>query len=216
MKTEKLFIFGAGGHAKVIFDIVMNQETKFEVIFADDFSKSTEFLGCPVWKEDQALKSEINLGVIALGDNFKRKKVSEKILSLKPGFQFATLVHPTAYVCANVSIGAGTVVMPNATINTHSKIGQHCIVNTGAIVEHDNVLSDFASVAPRSVTGGNCTIGELSAVSIGATLIHGLKISQNVVIGANSCVTKSFEDNVVVYGVPAKVIKTRQPGDKYL
>ena len=41
--------------------------------------------------------------------------------------------------------------MANAVINPGAEVGNHCIINTGAIVEHDNKLADFVHIS----VGGN-------------------------------------------------------------
>ena len=106
--------------------------------------------------------------------------------------------------------------MAGVSINQCSSIGKFCILNTNCSFDHDSVLADFASLAPGVTTGGNCRIDPYSAISIGTVLLHGIHIGQHTVIGAGSLVTKSIESFVVAYGTPAKVIRPRKPGDKYL
>ena len=89
-------------------------------------------------------------------------------------------------------------------------------MNTNASVDHDNRLGSFSSVAPRVATGGNVTVGEFAAIGIGATVLQGRRIGQHAVVGAGSVVTRDIPDFTVAYGIPAKPIRTRTPGEKYL
>jgi acetyltransferase-like isoleucine patch superfamily enzyme len=77
-------------------------------------------------------------------------------------------------------------------------------------------MSDFSSIAPGVTTGGNISIGKFSAVSLGANVIHGIKIGKHSVIGSGSTVLTNIDDYVVAYGTPAKIIRERKDGDKYL
>ena len=77
-------------------------------------------------------------------------------------------------------------------------------------------MNAFSSIAPRVVTGGNVKIGIRSALSIGATVKHGVLIGDDVVIGANSYVNKQISSNVVANGSPCKFVRKRIKGDSYL
>jgi acetyltransferase-like isoleucine patch superfamily enzyme len=106
--------------------------------------------------------------------------------------------------------------MAGVSINACSSVGRFCILNTNSSLDHDSILEDFASLAPGATTGGNCRVGQFSAVSIGAVLIHGIHVGEHTVIGAGSLVMKSIESFVVAYGTPARAIRNREQGDKYL
>ena len=106
--------------------------------------------------------------------------------------------------------------MPLCVINSNSKIGKGVIVNTHSSLDHDNCLMDFASVAPSVTTGGNVCIGCRSAISIGAVIKNGLKIGSDALIGASSYVNINIPSNYLAYGTPAKIIRRREVGEKYL
>jgi len=95
-------------------------------------------------------------------------------------------------------------------------IGEGCIVNTRASLDHHGVLEDYASLAPAVTTGGNVSIGEGSVIAIGATVLHGRSIGDWSVVGAGATVIDDVPDGVVAYGTPAKVVREREPGDRYL
>ena len=155
-------------------------------------------------------------GIIAIGDNWIRNKVQEKIKELNPSFKFIKAIHPSTNLGKNVKIGNGTVVMANVNINPNTRIGEHCILNTSSSIDHDSIMEDYSSLAPGAVTGGEIKIGKYSAISIGATLKHQITIGEHSIIGAGAIVLKDVPKNTVVYGVPAKVIRERKIGDKYL
>lgn len=216
---NNILIFGASGHAKVIIDIVEKQ-AKYKIAGIIDLSEQKEFFGYPILGGDDALPEitknlNIRCGIIAIGDNYKRKKLSEKILNLVPDFEFVTAIHPATNIARDVTINSGTVIMAGATINSSTNIGKHVIINTNSTIDHDAVMQDFSSLAPGVTCGGDVKIGKLSAICLGANIIHGITIGDNTVIGAGSTVINNQEDNIVALGTPAKKIKDRELGDKY-
>ena len=104
----------------------------------------------------------------------------------------------------NVHIEKGTVVMANAVINACTEIGKHCIINTGCIVEHDNMIEDYVHISPNSVLGGTVKIGECTHVGIGATVKNNITICENCIIGAGAAVVKDIEEKGIYIGVPGK------------
>jgi sugar O-acyltransferase (sialic acid O-acetyltransferase NeuD family) len=142
--------------------------------------------------------------------------MAEKIRLLAPDFTFITAVHPSAQIGREVSIGAGAVLMAGTVVNSDSRIGAHCILNTKSSLDHDCVMDDFSSLAPGVTTGGVVQIGAYSAISLGANIIHGKNIGAHTIIGAGALVRENILDHCVAYGVPARVIRKRAEGEKYL
>lgn len=155
-------------------------------------------------------------GIIAIGDNWARYNVSLQISSLAPDFKFINAIHPSVIIGNNVEIGEGVTAMAGVIFNPKSKIGNFTFFATGAQVEHDCTISDFASISAGSVTGGYVTLGKYSALTLGVTVLDRLEIGENTVVGAGSLVLKSLPSNVLVYGNPAKIIKNRYTGEKFL
>ena len=214
---KKILIVGASGHAKVIVDIV-EREGRCVIMGILDrkLPAGSLFQGYEiVGRDDEAEKfsSTCDGAIIAIGDNYVRSLVAEKVGKHLP---FETAIHPTAVVARGVAIGQGTVVMARAVVNPGCEVGTHCILNTAASLDHDSTLGDYASLAPGVVTGGNCHVGTFSAVSIGAILKHGVSIGPDSVVGAGSLVLTDIEANVVAYGSPARIVRMRSRGDKYL
>lgn len=209
---EKIFIFGAGGHSKVIIDIVEAEgKYKIEGLIDKQFSNEDlygyKLLGSEEDLNDLCNIHGVNKGFIAIGDNQLRKKVAKQIKNIVPGFSFISLVHPKSYISKFSEIGDGTVIMPGAIINASSKVGNHCIINTGSIIEHDCKLNDYASIAPGSKLAGSVSIGKCSQIGIGAIISNNVTIGKYCVIGASSYVRKNTLDNAMYYGSPAKLIE---------
>jgi acetyltransferase-like isoleucine patch superfamily enzyme len=77
-------------------------------------------------------------------------------------------------------------------------------------------MDEFSSLAPGAITGGNCRIGGYSAISIGAVLRHGTTVGEHSIVGAGATVLEDVEPYSVAYGTPAKKVRDRVPGTRYL
>ena len=219
---DNIALVGSSGQAKVIIDLV-EKEGRYKMVGLIDAARSIgdSTLGYSVLGREidlPALIVEYGLKgiIIAIGDNSVRAIVAATILELCPNLPFVTAVHPSASIGKQTTLGSGTVVMAGAVVNPCCQVGQFCILNTKASLDHDSVMEDFSSLAPGVTTGASCRIGTYSAVSIGAVLRHGITIGEHSVIGGGSYVTKDVEPFSIAYGTPARKIRARQQGEKYL
>jgi sugar O-acyltransferase (sialic acid O-acetyltransferase NeuD family) len=206
---QRLLVYGASGHGKVVGDILLARKDSSFVGFVDDRAElqGSRVLGLPVlgdaqWLQREAGKTKLTVA-LGVGDNFARRHLFEKCRTW--GTEIATLVHPTAYVSDSARLGPGTVVMAQAAINPDAKIGSGVIVNTGAIVEHDVVIGDYAHVAPNAAMGGASGLGNYSFLGINAAVRQCVVIGSQSVIGAGAVVVHDIPDHVVAFGVPATV-----------
>ena len=211
-----IVIVGASGHASVIIDIVEKQGEHRIAGLLDrarprgEFRFGYEILGV----ETEFGSLGVSGYLIGIGDNSIRASVAALLES--SGVAPVTAIHPSAQLARGVVIGPGTVVMAGAVLNTNAKTGRHCILNTRSSLDHDSEMADFSSLGPNATTGGNARIGAYSAVAISATILHRVTVGAHSIIGAGSTVIDDIPDRVVAYGSPARVIRSRQPGDPYL
>lgn len=217
---KNIIVFGSGGHSKVVIDILEKSNEFFIVGLIDSYRpKDSMINGYKVLGDESfinEIKNEIDGGIVAIGDNFIRGKVVDKILNIDPFFKFFSAIHPNSIIGREVKIGNGTVVMGGTVINCSSLIGEHCIINTKSSIDHDANIGDFVTIAPGATLGGNVKVGDYSAISLGANVIHSKVIGEHVVIGAGSTVLTDIDSYAVAYGTPAKIIRKRKQGDKYL
>jgi sugar O-acyltransferase (sialic acid O-acetyltransferase NeuD family) len=219
---DNIVIIGSSWHAKVVIDIVQ-KENRYQIAGLLDRYRTVGdlTLGYRILGKEEDLPELIRThsiqgAIVAIGDNFIRAKVVGLVREMCPSLPFVRAIHPSASIATEVSLGEGTVVMAGVAINPCTTVGRFCILNTRSSLDHDSVMDDFSSLAPGATTGGNCRIGQYSAISIGAVLIHGVEIGDHSVVGAASLVTTSIESGVVAYGTPAKTIRSRKQGEKYL
>ena len=198
--SDKVILVGAGGHAKVIADIVLKSGDQL-LGFLDDDPTKNFVLGYPVLgrvEEWEKFSKEAKF-LLAIGNNHVREALAEK---LKVDWYIA--IHPSAQIGMDVVIGEGSAVMANAVINPGARIGKHCIVNTAAVIEHDNRIEDYVHVSVGAKLGGTVKIGKASWIGIGATVRNNVMICSVCLIGAGSVVVKDLFEPGVYVGSPAR------------
>lgn len=203
----KLVILGGGGHAKVAIETLRDQD-RFELVgFLDSDKAGNEVLGLPRLGNDNILPSLRERGVThvfpAVGNNAVRVRLAEQAQAL--GLESASAVSPFAYVSRSAAIGAGVLIVAGAVINAETAIEDFAIINTNAGVDHDSRIGRGAHVAPRCALAGGVSVGILTLVGIGSTILPGVAIGANAVIGGGSCVVTDIPDGAKAYGVPARI-----------
>lgn len=207
IEREKIFLFGASGHAKVVTDIIERQGVYQIAFLVDDDPelKGTEIYGYQILGGKAELLShreEVSGGIVAIGSNPARIKVAAWLE--ENDFSFVTAVHPSAQLGRGVRIGAGTVVMAGAVINSDTVIGSNAIINTRASIDHDCSIGDGVHIAPGATLCGTIKVGDGSFICAGTTVIPNLSIGQHVIVGAGSTVIRDVPGSVKVLGSPAK------------
>lgn len=198
--SERIIIFGAGGHAKVIADSALAAGLTVEG-FLDDRLAGQRVLGIPVLgtlSQWEAYRDRARF-VLGIGDNRIRQRLAHSYPAA-----WGTVIHPTAVIGTDVTLGEGTVVMAGAVVNAGSRIGRHCILNTGAIVEHDNTLEDFVHVSPHATLCGTVQVGALTHIGAGAVLRNNCSVAAGCTVGAGAVVVRSLPTAGVYVGVPAR------------
>lgn len=206
---EKLWIYGTGGHATVVVDMILSLR-EYEIIgFIDDDQNKA---GSYFYKhanvftvndfEKANKKFKVNNMFISIGDNSTRKRIAEKYAE----FNFPVFIHPTAILGKYSNIREGSAVMPYAIIESEAKVGRHNIINNASIIGHGSNLGDYCHVGGGVVLSGGVTLGDCCLVGVGACVTPTVKVGNSCKIGSGSVITKNIPDNVFMFGNPARQI----------
>ena len=209
---KKIIIWGASGHAQVVTDII-KLRGEYEIAgFLDDINPAlhnTPFCGYSVLGGRDQLtelkRKGIEHVVFGFGDCEARLKLAELVLA--HGFSLATAIHPQSVIAESVSIGQGTVVAAGAVVNAGAQVGDNVIINTLASVDHECIIEDGVHICPGVHLAGRVTVGRASWLGIGAVVVDRIQIGARTMIGAGSVVLEDVPGSVLVYGVPAKIIR---------
>ena len=210
--AHQIVILGGGGHACVVHSalIAMKQEV---LGFCDP--DEDVLLGRYVKRlgNDEALSyfspKDVKLvnGIGSVGDASVRHALFCKYRDM--GFDFLTVVHPSAVMGPDVVLKSGCQIMSGAIIQVGAEIGENTLVNTAAVVEHHCCLGEGVHVASGAILSGGVDVQKNVHVGAGATVIQGCRIGAGAIIGAGSVVTCDVAPNVTVVGVPAVNIQHR-------
>lgn len=194
------YIYGAGGHGKVVLDAM--QVAHIDCTgFIDDKEIST-WMGLKVYQLSALnLEAEIYLH-LAVGNS----KVREAIATRFSKARFFSINHPAAIIAKTSQIGTGTFIAAQSIIAPNVQIGNHCIINHAAVVDHDCIVGNYTHIAPHSSLGGNVKVGKGVLIGAGAVVLPGITIANYAVIGAGAVVTKNISAGMTVIGNPAKSI----------
>jgi sugar O-acyltransferase (sialic acid O-acetyltransferase NeuD family) len=210
----KILIIGAGGHARVIADIIRLQGHSI-VGYLDDATSliGQQIHGLPVLGRVDTYQSyTYDKIVLGIGSNQIRFTLRTVYINDLPQDYWHTAIHPSAIIGHFTTIGIGSVIMAGVIINPGTQIKQHTIINTGAIIDHDCTIDDYAHIAPGVNLSGGVKVGTGTLVGIGASAIPYQVIGAWSIIGAGAVITTGLPSNVTAVGVPAKIISQRDEG----
>jgi sugar O-acyltransferase (sialic acid O-acetyltransferase NeuD family) len=210
--TKKIIFWGATGHAKVLRECAIHNGYDLIALFDNNTKVISPFpnvsiyygeKGFEKWLSQKSNKLEIKC-LVAIGGTGGHDRIKIQQYLESKGIFATIVVHPSAFVADSVIIGKGSQVLAKSAVCVNVCIGESCIVNTGAIVDHDTNLGDGVHVGPGAHITGEVVIEKCSMIGAGATILPRIKIGENVIVGAGSVVTKDIEKNSIVYGNPAR------------
>lgn len=204
-----VIILGAGGHAKVLVEVLLKSGKVIAGIVDPDLTLvGTNILGVPVLGCDEVVNgystTDFHLvnGLGSVSVPLKRQQLFDRFKAL--GYFFATVIHPSAIIASDAVLSEGTQIMAGTVIQPGCRIGINSILNTRASVDHDCIIGDHVHVAPGVTLSGGVSVGSRSHIGTGATVIQGISIGIGCLIAAGSVVTKDVCDGAKVRGVPAR------------
>jgi len=211
VETQRIVVVGAGDHAKVVLEVLWAMGGFDVAGLLDPHPTCVEVLGVPVLGGDELLPGLLRQGVaaavVAVGTNLRRQKIGQSLLAM--GFALPVVAHPSAILAPSATIAGGTVVMARAVVGTLANIGEFALINTGAIVEHDNQIGQAAHIAPGAVLAGRVRVGQRALVGVGSAVRPGISIGDDSIVGAGSAVVSNVPPGSIVFGTPARIQSNR-------
>tara|TARA_B100000315_G_C14535545_1_gene568269 strand:- start:115 stop:792 length:678 start_codon:yes stop_codon:yes gene_type:complete len=215
----EVIFFGGTGQAKVVRPIVEYYGSKVVAVFDDTPNLQKPFQDIPLYfgsefKEWIQTRRGLELGFcVTIGNPHGRVRIKLHHELEEEGLIPITLAHPTAFISKNVKIGAGSQFMAGSIIAPEVEIGQDCIINTNASVDHESFLGSGVEIAPGATLCGLVNIGINGWVGAGATVLPRIQIGSDVTVGAGAIVTKNVEKGQTVVGIPARPLKDSETSE---
>lgn len=201
-----ILILGAGGHGKVVADILQCQKIQVMGFLDDDSTRwGTLQLDLPVLGPVESYAQYAPNGLVIGVGNLEARQDIVRRLGTQAYPLWRDAIHPRAIIAQSVQLGRGVMVAAGAVVNPDAVLGEHVIVNTGCTIDHDSVVGDFSHIAPGAHLAGGVTIGRETLIGIGATVIEGKYVGDRAVVGAGAVVIHDISDGMTAVGVPARV-----------
>lgn len=208
-----ILIVGAGGQGLVVADILLRACERGghrPVGFLDDNPDrvGSVVLGLPVLGPIDRHRDIPHDGiVVAIGDNDRRRALSLQLES--DGEMIVSACHPSAIVAPDVEFGPGCMVSAGVVVVAGARIGRGVLLNTSCHVDHETIIHDFAHIGPGAAVGAGVTLGAQVALGMHATVVSHLSVGARTFVGAGAVVVRSLPEDVVAYGVPARIARPR-------
>lgn len=207
----KIVIIGAGGHGRVVLDILRRcGEMRIAGFIDADVSRAgTTLDGVPVLGPVNMLpklrREDVRGAIVAVGDN--RVRLSYAREAAEAGLRLISAVHPAAVVSPAASVGENVVVAAGAVVGAGASIADSAIINTSAVVDHECEIDRGAHICPGALLAGRVHVEEGAFVGLGAHILPCLKVGAWAVVGAGAVVLDDVPAGATVVGVPARIIR---------
>ena len=204
----KCVIIGAGGHGRVVLEILLSAGRHEVVGFLDSSPTlhGRRMDGLPILgglDQISALREQgVEATVIAIGDNGIRCDFARRVPDL--GLELINAIHPSANLARTVSLGRNVVIAAGALVCAHGQIGDSVILNTGCIIDHECKIGTAVHICPGLRLAGHVDVDAGAHVGIGATVVQNIRIGTEAVVGAGAVVIRDVEPMTTVVGVPAR------------
>lgn len=214
MSTVRYLVIGAAGHGQEVAWSLREElralgEVDFEIAFLDDAvpagDEVVSGLGTVLGGVGLATREAARANTrLVMGVGLPRTKAALVKRLNVPEHVWTPVVHPSAIVGPNVTMGVGSYVGPGAVLTVNVHLGRFVTVNTHCLVAHGGALGDFASLHPDVHLSGEVTIAEGCEVGAGAVVIPGLTVGEWAVLGAGAVAVDHLCGGRTHVGVPAR------------
>ena len=214
---SKVFaVYGASGCGRSLMPVAVDQlqrldaQENSQIVFIDDaLDEDANVNGYTAmnYAKFKSINSDDKFVMIAIANSSIRQKIAEQLV--QDGISLWTVQGTTTLIMDEVSIAAGAALSPFVTIAANVTIGKCFHANLYSYVEHDCVIGDYVTFAPRVSCNGNIHIHDHAYIGTGAVIKQGtpdkpLIIGKGAIVGMGAVVTKDVPAGAVVVGNPAK------------
>jgi len=210
---RRCVVYGASQGGRSVVECLKAMGGYEVVAFLDDDPDrtGTTFYGLPVWPADE-LENLHRKDIRALATHIASREFRLEIRdrSKEAGVCMINVIHPSAVVADSVRMGVGNLIKAGAVLDTDVRLGDCCIIDNGVIIPHHNRIGNGCHLAPGVRMGGDCDIHDCTLVGVGATISGRIQVGSNVVVAPGACVVRNVPADVVVEGVPARIVGKRR------
>ena len=212
---RKLVLVGGAGTSSDVLALIASinrVSMRYQVagLLDDAIPEGALRFGVPVlgpianWK---ALENVWFVDCLGSPRSYRKREESLERHGMLPA-QFETLIHPSAMAADDVQIGQGSIIYPNVVALSNVKIGQHVTILSGTVLNHDVDVGDWSILGSGVMLSGAVKVGRACYLGTSCSVREGTSIGDGSLVGMGAAVTANIEANVVVAGVPAKILRS--------
>tara|TARA_Y100000591_G_C21744867_1_gene651382 strand:- start:322 stop:1008 length:687 start_codon:yes stop_codon:yes gene_type:complete len=214
MNKKKIIITGTGQHAKMLVELIEEQD-KYSIagFVSKDQSKINKILGYPILCAESNLKNflkknkDIKYYACGVGDNAGGMLGREKIIKFYDNLLFAPkIISPKSYISKYSKIGKGTIIEAYAKVMNGVTIGKHCMIESFTSVNHDQKIKSNVFIGNNCALAGK-SVGKNTIIGDGSSIGYKVSIGSNCIINQGTVITNSIKNNRIVFGNPCNVLK---------
>jgi sugar O-acyltransferase (sialic acid O-acetyltransferase NeuD family) len=214
---DKIILWGATGQAKVLRECFESQGYNIIAVFDNNLEIDRPFIDIPLFYGERGFESwQQGNGVdgigfcVAIGGDKGKTRLAIQDYLMKKKLVPKIAKHPTAFVADNAKVGDGSQILAHACVCVDVNIGRGCIINTGAIVDHECQIGHGTHICPGVKMAGCVRVGECVMIGTGAIVLPRIQIGDGAVIGAGAVVTKNVDPHTIIMGNPARFFRKTQ------
>jgi len=207
--VRSIILIGAGGHCVSCINAI-ESTGEWQIAGLVDLQEriGARLLGYEVIGNDDELtelSAHFEAALITVGQILSSSIRRRLFLAARvSGFELPTIIASTAQISRHVNLGCGTIVLHHGFVNAGAQVGENCILNTGAIIEHNVTIGNHCHISTGAIVNGNCIVGDDSFIGSGAVLINGIHLVQGCIVGAGAVVTEDLHEAGIYIGRPAR------------
>ena len=205
-----LGIYGYGGHGLEVEElarVINSKENRWgDIIFIDDAPNKID--NEKIFSFEDIIskhKPEDIEFMVGIGEPVIREKIYNKVK--EKGYNFATLVHPSAFVASDVEVKEGSMICYNAYVSVKNYLSENVLIQPMAALGHECSIGKNSVVSSFVSMGGNSSLGDTSYIGLNACVKQKIKIGNGSVVGLGSAVVHDIPNGVLAVGYPARPIK---------
>lgn len=205
---QPLLIFPCNGNAIEALDC-LGEAYRF-VGFVDDTPEKQRngAVGHPVLPRS-AFEEQSSCRVLAVPGSPSSYTVRKSLiegLGIDIG-RYARVIHPSAQISSNATIGYNVLVMAGVVVTSNAIIGNHVCLLPNAVVHHDSKVGDWSLIGTNVAIAGGVDIGENCFIGSGSSISNGVRIGDRALIGLGSTVIRDIPTDAVAAGNPARILR---------
>jgi UDP-perosamine 4-acetyltransferase len=212
----RVVILGAGENGYQAFACLRHNKQVEIVGFLDDNEKKhgesllgVKIIGGTANLAELVQQHRIEGAIAAIGPNKPRKMLNGRLRAV--GLKIVQAIHPHVMLESPAHIGDGVILEMGAAVHTSATVGEGVFMGSATMVAHHSTIGEYTMISGGVAMGGGVTVGAFTLLGVGCNIRPHVHIGSNVIVGVGAAVVKDIPDNVVVAGVPAKVVKELDP-----